>query len=317
MKVNILMSTYNGEKYVGQQIESIQKQTFTEWNLLVRDDGSKDKTCDIVNSYAQNDKRIQLFQAENKGVIESFYDLAKSSQADYYFFCDQDDFWLSDKMQIVLDEASKHDNEKAKLYYTDLKIVNKDLQVLNESMIRSQSNHANTKLVQELTENSVTGCTMVANHALIELWKNTSDIIMHDWYLALLAAAQDGLIYIDQATILYRQHDSNVLGARTFKKRIKKWLRPHLWFKKYWWLIVSSQKQAEKLLTDVQLSKENRELVQSYASILEQSRKTRYVWIKKYNLRKNKSGHTLIFRGLLITKFAYKAFLRTDRTDIK
>lgn len=318
LKVNILMSTYNGEKYVGQQIESIQKQSFTEWNLLVRDDGSKDKTCNIVASYAQLDPRIQLIQAENKGVIESFYELAKYNQADYYFFCDQDDYWLPEKLQTILDEAVKHDNKKAKLYYTDLKIVDKNLHIINESMIRSQSGHANTKLVQELTENSVTGCTMMANNALIRLWKDTSDIIMHDWYLALLAASQEGLIYIDQPTILYRQHEDNVLGARTLNKRIKKWLRPYLWFKKYWWLIIESQKQAKKLLVDdIQISEENRDLIQNYVSILEQNQSTRCSWIKKHNLRKNKSGHTRIFRALIITKFAYKAFLRSDRKDIK
>lgn len=312
LKVNILMSTYNGEKYVGQQIESIQKQSFTEWNLLVRDDGSKDKTCDIVASYAQLDQRIQLIRAENKGVIESFYELAKYNQADYYFFCDQDDYWLPEKVKIVLNETKKYDNDRAKLYYTDLKIVDKKLQVISNSMIKSQSGHANTKLAQELTENTVTGCTMMANKALIDLWNSTSGIIMHDWYLALVAASQEGLIYIDQPTMLYRQHDDNVLGARTMKKRIQKWIRPHLWFRKYWWLITASQSQAQNLLSNVSLLEEDEELIQNYVSILDQNYSTRRAWLKKYDLRKNKSWHTKIFRSLIITKFAYKAFLRRN-----
>ena len=208
MRVNILMSTYNGEKFVADQIESIQKQTYTDWN----------------------------------------------------------------------------------------------------SMIRSQSDHANTKLVQELTENTVTGGASMINHELAQLWQSTNDIIMHDWYLAIVAAALGELVYIDQPTHLYRQHDSNVLGARTLSKRIKKWIHPNLWFEKYWWLITASQKQAQKLLTEnlSLMSEADRALVSDYVNILKQPKAERRQILDRYNLRKNKNYHTRIFRALIITKFAYK-----------
>ncbi|ARE29516.1 glycosyltransferase family 2 protein [Lactococcus cremoris] len=309
MRVNILMSTYNGEKFVAEQIESIQKQTYTDWNLIIRDDGSKDGTCEIIENFINNDSRIKLIRAENVGVIKSFHELViNNNDADFYFFADQDDYWLPEKLTIMLEEAKKHDNTIPVMYYTDLKVTDKNLNVTSESMIRSQSDHANTSLVQELTENTVTGAASMINYELAKLWQTTNDIIMHDWYLAIVAAALGELVYIDQPTHLYRQHDSNVLGARTLAKRIRKWIHPNLWFEKYWWLITASQKQAQKLLTEnlSALSETDKALVTDYVNILNQSKAERRQVLDRYDLRKNKNYHTSIFRTLIITKFAYK-----------
>ena len=303
------MSTYNGEKFVAEQIESIQKQTYTDWNLIIRDDGSKDGTCEIIENFINNDSRIKLIRAENVGVIKSFHELViNNNDADFYFFADQDDYWLPEKLTIMLEEAKKHDNTIPVMYYTDLKVTDKNLNVTSESMIRSQSDHANTSLVQELTENTVTGAASMINYELAKLWQTTNDIIMHDWYLAIVAAALGELVYIDQPTHLYRQHDSNVLGARTLAKRIRKWIHPNLWFEKYWWLITASQKQAQKLLTEnlSALSETDKALVTDYVNILNQSKAERRQILDRYDLRKNKNYHTSIFRTLIITKFAYK-----------
>jgi rhamnosyltransferase len=127
---------------------------------------------------------------------------------------------------------------------------------------------------------------------------------MHDWYLALVAASIGQLLYVDQPTVLYRQHDDNVLGARTLSKRMKNWFSH--WFKKYWWLIKSSQAQAKKLLDFPELTSENRQLITAYINILNQSASERLATLRQYNLRKNKTFHTGIFRTLIVTKFAYK-----------
>lgn len=309
MRVNILMSTYNGEKFVADQIESIQKQTYTDWNLIIRDDGSSDRTCKIVDDFVSKDNRVKLIRAENVGVIKSFHELVTdNNNADFYFFADQDDYWLPEKLSVMLEETKKHDNSKPVMYYTDLKVTDRNLNVTSESMIRSQSDHANTKLVQELTENTVTGGASMINHELGQLWQSTNDIIMHDWYLAIVAAALGELVYIDQPTHLYRQHDSNVLGARTLSKRIKKWIHPNLWFEKYWWLITASQKQAQKLLTEnlSLMSEDDKALVTAYVNILAEPKAKRRQILEQYDLRKNKNYHTRIFRTLIITKFAYK-----------
>lgn len=308
MNVNILMSTYNGQEFLAEQIRSIQAQTFTDWILLIRDDGSRDRTREIIADFAQQDSRIHLINpdsTENLGVIKSFHALVQYQRADVYFFSDQDDVWLPDKLQVTLETAQAYPADQPLMVYTDLKVVNQDLQVMNESMIRSQSHHANTELVQELTENTVTGGTSMINHALAELWTVTDDILMHDWYLALLATAFGKLVYVDQPTELYRQHAENVLGARTLSKRFKKWIRPHVLFSVYWDLIRNSQKQASHLLA-LPLAPTDRNLVEAFVTIMDKPMPERYRILKTYGLRKNKAFHTLVFTSLILTKFAYK-----------
>ena len=173
MKVTILMSTYNGEQFLAEQIESIQNQTFVDWELLIRDDGSKDQTPDIIKNFAEKDDRISFLNPQNRenlGVIKSFHSLLKHQSSDYYFFSDQDDVWLPTKLQMQLEEAKKYPRELPLLVYTDLTIVDQQLQVQHESMIRTQSDHANTSLLQEITENTVTGGVSLINHALANLW---------------------------------------------------------------------------------------------------------------------------------------------------
>lgn len=308
MKVNILLSTYNGEQFLAEQIQSIQKQTFQDWTLLIRDDGSMDKTREIIAAFVAQDGRIRWINeadSSNLGVIKSFHRLVEHEEADYYFFSDQDDVWLPHKLERSLAEAQKYSADMPLMVYMDLTVVNQELQILSESMIRSQSGHANTELIEELTENTVTGGVAMVNHALVQLWHQTEDILMHDWYLALLATAFGKLVYIDQPGELYRQHDNNVLGARTWSKRMKKWLRPQLLFSAYWDLIENSQKQAAFLL-DMPLSADQRELVTAFVSILDKPVLERWRILKQYGLKKNKAFHTLVFTTLIISKFAYR-----------
>ncbi len=312
MKVNILMSTYNGERFLAQQLDSILEQTYKDWTLLIRDDGSSDRTPEIIADYAQKDPRIVFInpdQRDNLGVIKNFYTLLKYQEADFYFFCDQDDVWLPEKLELCIQEGRKYPADKPLLVYTDLKVVNQDLEVQHPSMIRTQSGHANTTLLQELTENTVTGGVAMINEATAKNWQaqNLDKLIMHDWFLALVAAAKGNLVYIDQPTELYRQHDSNVLGARTWSKRLKHWLRPHKLLAKYWWLIDASQKQAS-LLLDLSLAQEEKDLVGAYVDLLNQSWSQRRKTLKDYSFAKNRPFHTFVFKTLILTKIGYSHY---------
>ncbi|HFH9999709.1 TPA: glycosyltransferase family 2 protein [Streptococcus suis] len=308
MKVNILMSTYNGQQFLAEQIRSIQEQSYTDWTLFIRDDGSSDNTKEILKDFEHQDSRIHLIdsdKSDNLGVIKSFHKLVNHDRADYYFFSDQDDVWLPNKLELSLKEAQNHPADLPLMVYMDLKVVNQDLEIMTESMVKSQSHHANTELVQELTENTVTGGVAMINHALAEMWQETDDILMHDWYLALLASAFGNLVFIDQPGELYRQHSDNVLGARTLSKRFKKWIRPHILFAVYWDLIKNSQKQARHLL-QMPLSQSNRELIEAFVTIMDKPMIERFRILRKYGLRKNKAFHTLVFTTLIVIKFAYK-----------
>ncbi|MDG4525178.1 glycosyltransferase family 2 protein [Streptococcus suis] len=308
MKVNILMSTYNGQQFLAEQIRSIQEQSYTDWTLFIRDDGSSDNTKEILKDFEHQDSRIHLIdsdKSDNLGVIKSFHKLVNHDRADYYFFSDQDDVWLPNKLELSLKEAQNYLADLPLMVYMDLKVVNQDLEIMTESMVKSQSHHANTELVQELTENTVTGGVAMINHALAEMWQETDDILMHDWYLALLASAFGNLVFIDQPAELYRQHSDNVLGARTLSKRFKKWIRPHILFAVYWDLIKNSQKQARHLL-QMPLSQSNRELIEAFVTIMDKPMLERFRILRKYGLKKNKAFHTLVFTTLIVTKFAYK-----------
>ncbi|HFU3968870.1 TPA: glycosyltransferase family 2 protein [Streptococcus suis] len=308
MKVNILMSTYNGQQFLAEQIRSIQDQSYTDWTLFIRDDGSSDNTKEILKDFERQDSRIHLInsdKSDNLGVIKSFHKLVNHDRADYYFFSDQDDVWLPNKLELSLKEAQNYLADLPLMVYMDLKVVNQDLEIMTESMVKSQSHHANTELVQELTENTVTGGVAMINHALAEMWQETDDILMHDWYLALLASAFGNLVFIDQPGELYRQHSDNVLGARTLSKRFRKWIRPHILFAVYWDLIKNSQIQARHLL-QMPLSQSNRELIEAFVTIMDKPMLERFRILRKYGLRKNKAFHTLVFTTLIVTKFAYK-----------
>ncbi|HFU4174142.1 TPA: glycosyltransferase family 2 protein [Streptococcus suis] len=308
MKVNILMSTYNGQQFLAEQIRSIQDQSYTDWTLFIRDDGSSDNTKEILKDFERQDSRIHLIdndKSDNLGVIKSFHKLVNHDRADYYFFSDQDDVWLPNKLELSLKETKNYLADLPLMVYMDLKVVNQDLEIMTESMVKSQSHHANTELVQELTENTVTGGVAMINHALAEMWQETDDILMHDWYLALLASAFGNLVFIDRPGELYRQHSDNVLGARTLSKRFKKWIRPHILFAVYWDLIKNSQKQARHLL-QMPLSQSNRELIEAFVTIMDKPMLERFRILRKYGLRKNKTFHTLVFTTLIVTKFAYK-----------
>ncbi|HGA0187280.1 TPA: glycosyltransferase family 2 protein [Streptococcus agalactiae] len=312
MKVNILMATYNGEKFLAQQIESIQKQTFKEWNLLIRDDGSSDKTCDIIRNFTAKDSRIRFInenEHHNLGVIKSFFTLVNYEVADFYFFSDQDDVWLPEKLSVSLEAAKHKASDVPLLVYTDLKVVNQELNILQDSMIRAQSHHANTTLLPELTENTVTGGTMMINHALAEKWFTPNDILMHDWFLALLAASLGEIIYLDLPTQLYRQHDNNVLGARTRDKRFKI-LRegPKSIFTRYWKLIHDSQKQASLIVDkygDI-MTVTDLELIKCFIKIDKQPFMTRLRWLWKYGYSKNQFKHQVVFKWLIATNYYNK-----------
>ena len=310
MKINIVMSTYNGEQFLAEQIDSIQQQTFKDWQLLIRDDGSSDQTPEIIKSFVAQDPRIVFineYDRENFGVIKNFFTLIKHDKADYYFFSDQDDVWLEDKLETMLAAARQYPDQLPLMVYTDLCVVDQNLQVMNQSMIRSQSHHANTELVQELTENTVTGGVAMINHALAERWRTLDNIIMHDWYLAVLATAIGKLVYIDQPGELYRQHDNNVLGARTFTKRLKTWLSgPSKMLEKYWWLIHASQVQADKILQENELGDEQEAVIRNYIALERLPLSQRIRVLRQYKYAKNKWFHTMIFRLLIMTRIGNK-----------
>jgi glycosyltransferase involved in cell wall biosynthesis len=213
-KVQILMSTYNGEKYIGQQIDSLLKQDYSNMEILIRDDGSQDGTVSIIERYCQQYPQIKLIKDRNKGVISSFFELVlKASQsADFFAFCDQDDVWKPSKVSRAVSLLELENEETPLLYFSRLDLVNEHLQLLKQSPIPPSGVGFKNALIQ----NVATGCTIFFNKKMGELFKehlpNKEKVTMHDSWFYLLGAALGKLIYDDQSNLLYRQHSSNTLG---------------------------------------------------------------------------------------------------------
>lgn len=246
--IDILLSTYNGERYLREQIDSILAQTYQDWQLIIRDDGSMDSTVDIVQEYIRSYKdRITLLEKNgNKGAMESFGELLQVSTSDYFMFCDQDDVWLPDKVEQTLNKMLQTEQTITKgcpvVVHTDLIVVDQDLNTINPSYF----NYANIKpsLVNSdidylLIFNSVTGCTAMGNKAAR---KNACPIPpfapMHDSWLAqstLMAGGKIATLF--SPTILYRQHSKNVIGAPSGKQslntRLAKNIKAFQYFCKY------------------------------------------------------------------------------------
>lgn len=139
-KIEILLATYNGEKYLSEQIDSIINQTYTNWKLLIRDDGSKDKTLEILKKYEKKDKRISILRDNkgNLGFVKNFEELLKNSSEDFVMFSDQDDYWLENKIEIYISELSKLPEEKRKeplLLHSNSFVCDENLNIKKKSLL--------------------------------------------------------------------------------------------------------------------------------------------------------------------------------------
>lgn len=257
--IDILMSTYNGEKYLEEQINSLLAQSYTNWHLIIRDDYSSDNTSQIIEKYQKlYPKKIFVIKDDlkNLGINQSFFVLMENSKADYLMFCDQDDFWLTDKIKLSLEKLleieknNQSDNQPA-LVFSDLKVVDENLRSIADSFWQIMSiNPDNAKQINKLiARNSVTGCTMMINKPLKNLIeKIPQTALIHDWWITLVACLFAKIAYISEPTILYRQHNNNVMGLGK-KSKIKKLLaNPFISFKQLKKKEISFQIQARQLL---------------------------------------------------------------------
>ena len=221
--IDILMATYNGEKYLRPQLDSILQQSNQEWRLIIRDDCSTDKTVQIIKEYQLlRPEQIVLLQAEQPSgsAQNNFFQLLQYSKAEYIMFADQDDVWLKNKVQLTLDKMQQLEQQYGKdmplLVHTDLAVVDERLHILNNSMtIRQNINIKKNGLNNILVQNTVTGCSMMINQSLkLFVAEIPKEAIMHDMWFALIAAAFGHIDFVEKATILYRQHSDNVVGAK-------------------------------------------------------------------------------------------------------
>jgi len=232
--VDILLSTYNGQKYLGAQIDSLFSQTYQDWNLIIRDDGSKDGTVEIIKSYRARypDKLTFVEDASaNLGASLNFGRLLEHAGADYMMFCDQDDVWLPDKVELtlhrMLDMEKAFGRDMPLLVHTDLTVVDENLAAVSDSFWKYQKLDPDKgkSFSRTLVYNVMTGCTAMINRRLRDLAVPIpGEAVMYDWWLVLVASAFGRIGVITRPTVLYRQHGKNVVGAKYWdlSMRLKK-----------------------------------------------------------------------------------------------
>ena len=224
-KVDILLATYNGEKYLREQIDSILNQTHTEFRLLISDDGSTDGTREILKEYKEKDGRIDVFfQENNLGVVKNFEFLLEKVEAKYYMFSDQDDIWKEGKIEKSL----KKIEEGFDLVYSDLEVVDENLNVTYSSYWKLKGIYNKIKKYNNFESlylnNFITGCTMISKKELINSFMplpNTSKFVLHDYWISLIISQNGKIAYIEEPLIKYRQHKNNKVGSKKKTDELK------------------------------------------------------------------------------------------------
>ncbi len=275
--IDVLMAAFNGEDYVAEQIESIVRQDFSGWRLVVRDDHSTDSTLAVVQECALRypDRIVVQERDENSGSAkQNFLEMLGGSTAPYVMFADDDDIWRPDKISRTLGAMQQLERRLGTgtplLVHTDLTVVGQNLEVIARSMSRSQQLDGNeARLSRTVVQNVVTGCTVMVNRALADLVHEPFDgIVMHDWWLATIASAFGAISFVDSSTVLYRQHGKNVVGARPTRS-LSYNVGRYLDRKGTEKMLADSYTQAEVFLERFadRLSEPHRELLRAYTAI--------------------------------------------------
>ncbi|WP_261769462.1 glycosyltransferase family 2 protein [Paenibacillus polysaccharolyticus] len=234
-KVCVMLSTYNGAKYIEEQLESLIAQRHIEMDIYIRDDGSSDGTLLKIRKFAESIPQeigFHIFEGENVGVIGSFFELMRLTQPkyDFYAFCDQDDVWQPFKLSRAVEQLQSRPSDIPLMYCSSTQMVDQELNHLN---IWPQLPPKPLSMCNALVENCCVGCTMVLNsvtfeHLRMNLPSDPTSIIMHDWWIYLFVASFGEVIFDKEPMILYRQHQGNVLGGsndKLFTKWKNRWNR--------------------------------------------------------------------------------------------
>lgn len=227
----VLLSTYNGERFLAEQLDSLLRQTRQDFIVVARDDGSSDGSRRLLEEYAaRHPDRFHLLPnaPDNLGACASFALLMQAAldrsaelglESAYLMFCDQDDVWLDDKIERqmkLMRETEAGDPSLPVLVHSDLEVVSFENRHIAPSFARYQGlDVARNRFIEMAISNLVTGCTVLINESLArKALPISTDAIMHDWWLALTASAFGKIAYMEEPTIRYRQHDANTIGAR-------------------------------------------------------------------------------------------------------
>ena len=302
--ITIIMAVYNGQEYIREQLESLKDQTYTEWRLVIRDDRSSDKTAEIVKKFSDEVEQEVIFKVNEKpsGSAKNTFALLinDAKESDYVMFCDQDDIWKKDKIEITFNKMKQAEERYGRdfplLVHGDVEVIDENGNINADSMFEMSHINADSKLPQILIQNHVTGCTMMCNKKLIagiSEYASSEYIIMHDYLAALYASVFGKIEVIRKPLLSYRQHSGNSVGAKNNNNPVYLLKRLANGRKSYKEAMETSRNQV-KFFVEIyreELAAEKYckeyELMSGYASLGSRAKLYRIMFYKKNHIWKN------------------------------
>jgi glycosyltransferase involved in cell wall biosynthesis len=219
--VSVIITTFNGSKFIKKQMDSILKQSMLPEEIIICDDNSTDETVFLLNKYTGNNS-IKIYVNEKQlGVVENFKKAAKLAKyGNWLVFADQDDIWVPQKLEKLTSEMQLIDDGiTPALIYSDLSVIDKDDVIISESFWNKQKiRPEKINLATLLYGNVVTGCTMIINYAMAEeFFCMDNHQYLHDEWLALIAYSFGKARFLNEKLVLYRQHENNVTFSEDYK----------------------------------------------------------------------------------------------------
>lgn len=292
-QVDVLMATYNGERYLKEQIDSILNQTYKNIRLIISDDCSTDKTRDILKQYEQNDKIKIFYQEKNLGYIKNFEFLLKQVENDLYMLSDQDDVWKKEKISKSVEKLK---SENLDLVFGDLEIVDENLNTIQESfnkymkLERKIKKYINDYRLQYLY-NCITGCTILSKkkyiNKIVPLPAETK-YIPHDYWIGLIVSLNGKVGYIEEKLIKYRQHGDNQIGIDKISHKFNKLEQVRNLFIDVKLGIFGAYVKNEKSFPD-ELKKQNRQALEYYKMLKKKNNFNFKGWKIFYKLYKTET----------------------------
>lgn len=220
--ISVAMATYNGEKYIKEQLDTILNQLYEKDEIIISDDGSKDNTLEIIKNY--EDQRIKLFEGPHKGVKQNFANAIKNCNGRYIFLADQDDIWVKNKIEEVLKTFEKN---KCMCVVHDCIIVNGDnTKIIQKSFFEYRKSRAG--IISNIWKNKYIGCCMAFDSSMKKyILPIPNDIEMHDQWIGIICEMHGNSIFLNEKLINYRRHEDNVSSLKHYgifkmvKNRIK------------------------------------------------------------------------------------------------
>ena len=295
-KLCILLASYNGEKYISEQLDSIINQTYKNWELIIRDDGSKDETVTILNKYEKKDERIKILRDDkgNLGFLKNFEELLFNAKEEFVLFSDQDDFWLKNKLEKFVEKIRDLDEKvlsKPLLIHCNSLVCDDKLEIIKEKFIDSKIAKKNNSNIY-FFEYIVQGSTSMVNKKMIkESLPFLKNVTLHDRYFHLLSQFLGTRVFIDESLVKYRQHERNEIGAnRSIIKNIMS--------KKYFY--VEDRKLIEEIKEKYIKCLRKRDLndIEKYLEVTDRNKnRLERFWLSKYFQMKLLKRLVLLIKG--------------------